>query len=310
MKTKKISYEIIFLILLFSAAHSAFSQTSAFNFQGRLNDGSSAANGNYDFQFKLFDAITGGSQISTTVVRSNLQVINGVFSTTLDFGAAAFAGGNRFLEISVRPFNSPNAYVVLGARQQILSVPYAVRATNATQADNSTNALNAATSQNSFSLGGVTASNYARLNFPNQGDIVSAANMAAGGNMTVGGNTIQLPGSNGFVKAMVVVDDDLTTGNLIIERCYNGVTGASTPATCGFTITTNSQGVYTINLGFQVNNRFASAIGRYFSGSTNIHNIGVNYRFPANNNQVIEVFTFPSGNSDDTIRADFTLIIY
>lgn len=96
---------LIFCLLIFTASEMR-AQTTAFNFQGRLNDGGSAANSNYDFRFRLFDALSGGNQVGGTLERINLQVINGVFSTTLDFGAA-FGAGNRFLEISVRPTASP-----------------------------------------------------------------------------------------------------------------------------------------------------------------------------------------------------------
>lgn len=169
------------LVLLFSISVDA--QTTAFNFQGRLNDGTSPANGRYDLQFKLFDAITGGAQVGSTADRPNLTLINGVFSTTLDYGASAFMGGVRFVEISVKPNGSPNAYVVLGARQQILSVPFSVRAANATQADNATTAQNAVTAQlaaNASSLGGVPASNYAKLDFLNLGGVRFTGNVGLG----------------------------------------------------------------------------------------------------------------------------------
>src|SRR5262245_27773822 len=123
-------------------------QTTAFNFQGRLNDGSPAANGQYDFQFRLYDAIAGGNQVGPIVNRPNLTLINGVFSTTLNFGAASFDSGSRFLEIWVKPSSIPNGYVVLGSRQQILSVPFSIRATSAADADNATNAQNAVNAQN------------------------------------------------------------------------------------------------------------------------------------------------------------------
>lgn len=202
-------------------AASAFSQTTAFNFQGRLNDGTSPANGRYDLQFKLFDAITGGSQVGPTVDKSNTMLVNGVFSTALDFGAAAFNGADRFVEISVRPNGSPNTYVVLGARQQILSVPFSVRAANATQAGFASTAANATTAQDSISLGGVTASSYARLNFGNQGDVVGA-NVGSNGYLSVQGNAFQPESSFGFVKAMVAV-----TAGGALARCYNGITGST-----------------------------------------------------------------------------------
>ena len=42
------------LLLLFSAT-SAICQTSSLTYQGRLTDGGTVANGNYDLQFALWD---------------------------------------------------------------------------------------------------------------------------------------------------------------------------------------------------------------------------------------------------------------
>lgn len=248
----------LLFLLLFVSIGTAWAQTTAFNFQGRLNDGANPANGAYDLQFKLFDAITGGTQVGTTVDRPNLTLINGVFSTTLDFGAAAFTSGNRFLEISVRPFNSPNAYVVLGARQQILSVPLAVRATSAANADLATNATNAVTAENSVSLGGVAANNYARLNFPNTGNLQTSGNVGFG---TVSPNTrLTLSGgaawtSNGWTASMNMQNGSAlgweanatgqrfgigqTNGGLRFFRTISGFGSNLTPAETDVTITDN-----------------------------------------------------------------------
>ncbi len=157
------------IFLGIAIAASSYAQTTAFNFQGRLNDGANPANGRYDLQFKLFDALVGGAQVGTTNDRPNLLLTNGVFSTTLDFGGSVFGGSDRFVEISVRPSGSPNAYVVLGARQQILAAPFSVRAANATQADNSFNAENAQNAVNANALGNIPAANYARLDMLNSG---------------------------------------------------------------------------------------------------------------------------------------------
>ncbi|MGH9799266.1 MAG: hypothetical protein ACRD82_02800 [Blastocatellia bacterium] len=70
-------------------------QTSSFTYQGRLTEGGGSANGSYDLEFKLFDALTGGAQVGTTNSLANVAVAGGVFSVTLDFGAAAFPGVNR-----------------------------------------------------------------------------------------------------------------------------------------------------------------------------------------------------------------------
>src|SRR5262245_40728025 len=94
---------ILVLIVLLNVA--ANGQNSAFTYQGSLNDNGNPANGNYDFQFKLFDLLNGGAQQGTTQTVTNIVVANGRFSVSLDFGACAscFNGSARFLEISVMP---------------------------------------------------------------------------------------------------------------------------------------------------------------------------------------------------------------
>ena len=74
---------------------------TSFTYQGRLVDGGAPANGNYDFEFKLFDALTGGAQLGGTVAQT-IAVTDGYFATQLDFGQV-FNGEARYLEIGVRP---------------------------------------------------------------------------------------------------------------------------------------------------------------------------------------------------------------
>src|SRR5262249_69320 len=60
----------------------------------------------------------------------------------------------------------------------------------------------------------------------------------------------------GLVKAMLYVDPFLPADQYIV-RCYNGITNSST-GNCGFSVTRNDVGRYTINFGFTVSDRFAS----------------------------------------------------
>src|SRR5438128_2025497 len=87
------------LLLLFVQSVSA--QSTEFTYQGRLLFGDVPANGNYDFEFALFDADAGGNQLGSTFPLSAVSVNNGVFSVRIDFGNQ-FPGANRFLEIHVR----------------------------------------------------------------------------------------------------------------------------------------------------------------------------------------------------------------
>jgi hypothetical protein len=56
------------IALLFSiivlASGACLAQTSAFTYQGRLTDGGTPANGNYDLQFTLWSSLSDGTQIA------------------------------------------------------------------------------------------------------------------------------------------------------------------------------------------------------------------------------------------------------
>ncbi len=88
---------ILLAIIILVSAMTSFAQSSSFNYQGRLNDASATANGTFQFQFKLNDAPTGGTQIGSTVLDVSVNVTSGVFSTNLGFRAMAFSDGDRYL---------------------------------------------------------------------------------------------------------------------------------------------------------------------------------------------------------------------
>lgn len=125
-----------------SASSPSATQTTAFTYQGKLSDSGSPASGSYDLQFTLWDANTGGTQqpqpSPVTVTLPSVAVTNGVFTVQLDFGAAAFPGADRFLEISVKG-PSDSGYTTLAPRQQVTSTPYAIRSISAASADAATN---------------------------------------------------------------------------------------------------------------------------------------------------------------------------
>ncbi|HQU83789.1 MAG TPA: hypothetical protein PKY59_11715, partial [Pyrinomonadaceae bacterium] len=124
---------LFFLVGCFSV----FAQTTAFSYQGKLNDGASAANGTYQMEFELYDAVSGGAQVGSTVSLNSVAVANGVFNVELDFGANAFAGGARFLSVKVKKAAEPS-FTTLTPRQPISSTPYAVRSLNATNVETTT----------------------------------------------------------------------------------------------------------------------------------------------------------------------------
>ena len=150
------------LMVLFGGL-TAVAQTTGFTYQGKLTDSGNVANGSYDLQFTLWDAATGGSQqpqpSPLTVTRSAVSVNGGVFTVQLDFGANAFPGADRFLEISVRP-SGGTTFTTLSPRQQISSTPYAIRSASTALADTATTSTSATNATNAAQLGGVAASQY------------------------------------------------------------------------------------------------------------------------------------------------------
>ncbi len=107
----------------------AVAQPTSFSYQGSLTDSGGLADGVYDFRFDLFGAPTGGTSLGTSTLLS-VDVVDGVFSVQLDFGAAVFDGADRYLEISTR-FDGDPAFTTLTPRVPIDSVPYAIHAVEA-----------------------------------------------------------------------------------------------------------------------------------------------------------------------------------
>ena len=209
-----VSAYILSATFIFSGV--TFAQTTAFSYQGRLNTGGNPANGIYEMQFQLFDSLKGGAQIGATVSDPNVAVANGVFTTTLDFGGAAFDGSPRFLEIGVRPANDPNPFTALSPRQAINSVPYAVRSVNAT---------------NAAQLGGVDASEYVTTTNGATNYIQNSINQQAGANLNIDGSgTVGSLNTSGAVS----LGGSASPGAAPATRA--GPTGATThptsPRTC------------------------------------------------------------------------------
>lgn len=168
-----------FLMILCTSIASA--QTSGLTYQGRLTDNMIAANGTYQMQFTLFNSVSGGTQIGSTADLTNVDVTNGVFTVTLDFGTTAFtAGANRYLEIAVRR-NAGEVYTLLAPRQQVTSTPYSIRS------------LSTGISDDSNRLGGLNSTLYVIGSDPRLSD---ARTPTAGSNNYIQNRATTQSGSN------------------------------------------------------------------------------------------------------------------
>jgi N-acetylneuraminic acid mutarotase len=121
-------------VMLASTAISLYAQGTAFTYQGRLTDGTNAANGIYDLRFTIYDSTNNpGTVVAGSLTNSAVGVSNGLFTAMLDFGGGVFNGADRWLEIGVRT-NGGGAFTVLSPRQPLTPAPYAIYASGVSAA--------------------------------------------------------------------------------------------------------------------------------------------------------------------------------
>ena len=129
MKTTKQILTVIALLALSGSIGTAAPLGTAFTYQGRLNDGPNPANGHYDLQLTLYDAVTAGNVLGVPLTANAVAVTNGFFTLTLDFGSV-FDGNARWLNIAVKT-NGGSVFTTLTPRQPLSPSPYAIFASSA-----------------------------------------------------------------------------------------------------------------------------------------------------------------------------------
>ncbi len=232
---------------------------SGFNYQGELLEAGTAVNGNFDFAFGLYDALIGGTQIGSNVIKNNRPVANGIFSIEdIDFGNAAYTGDALWLSVTVRETGNPGSETTLSPRQKIHAVPYAVQAefgttpwteNGTTVSYNGSAELTGTTSVNSgnggLSVGDTNSSHMTidgddiqrRINGSNDpgtmylnfygGDVRISR---PGNNTVINGGLKQTISENGVMKYLVSVD---CTSTPTVQRYYNGVNTAAITVSAG-----------------------------------------------------------------------------
>ncbi|MCA9310417.1 MAG: hypothetical protein KDA21_04375 [Phycisphaerales bacterium] len=112
--------------LLTLAAPGLSQVTSSFTYQGLLTRDDQPVQAATDFQFSLWTDEVGGVQVGATIDRT-LTPDRGVFSASLDFGAGAFSGEERWLQVAVRAAGI-GSFDILDGRQHVTPTPYALSA--------------------------------------------------------------------------------------------------------------------------------------------------------------------------------------
>lgn len=168
-------FGICLLLLQLVLFSTVAGQSTAFSYQGRLQQSGLAPSGSFDMEFSVFDDPVAGVQLGSTQTISAVPVVSGVFTVAIDFGSSVFSGAPRYLQIAVKQTGSSGTFTQLNPRTQLLSVPYAVKSS---AADTSSFASTAGTATNAAQLGGLPANQYLRTGSgPVVGDIQFTGNL-------------------------------------------------------------------------------------------------------------------------------------
>ena len=101
---------------------------SSFTYQGQLRFNNVTVVGPVDFEFRMFDAATGGKQIGPALSATRVPLQSGRFNVQLDFGVSPFGGATRWLEIGLRTPGAQNAeFTILHPRQVLSNSPYTIQ---------------------------------------------------------------------------------------------------------------------------------------------------------------------------------------
>ena len=115
------------------AASGQIPMGTAFTYQGSLEYNGSAVTDTCDFEFTLWDSLTGGSQQGPSELENGVTVDDGLFTVELDFGQQ-FDGNARWLELAVC-CPSTCAPATLIPRQELTPAPYGLYAADADMVD-------------------------------------------------------------------------------------------------------------------------------------------------------------------------------
>ena len=186
---QKLAAIALLLAMLAVQLATARAQTTAFTYQGQLNDSGAIANGSYDISFAAYDAATAGNLIGGIVTNSAVTVSNGLFTTTVDFGSGVFTGGDLWLEIAVST-NGANAFATIAPRQPFTPAPYAIYAANSATAT-------------SIAANSITAAELFTIFPPVDGQVLSftGGSLAWTDPAVAGGSVWSLNGSSAYYSA-------------------------------------------------------------------------------------------------------------
>lgn len=101
-----------------------------FTYQGQLRSAGTLVNGPVDLRITLWDSDVAGGQVGATNNYQAVPIADGRFALGLNFGATAFDGSNRWVQLEFRSPAGVGQYLTLNPRDKITATPYAMFALN------------------------------------------------------------------------------------------------------------------------------------------------------------------------------------
>jgi hypothetical protein len=115
--------------LIAASAVAATPLGTGFTYQGKIQKSGQPYSGTAQLLIRLFDSVSGGTQIGPDANLANVPVAGGLFTVELDYGAGAFNGDARWLEIQVKT-SGDAGYTLLTPRQKVTATPYSMFSTS------------------------------------------------------------------------------------------------------------------------------------------------------------------------------------
>ena len=101
-----------------------------FTYQGQLRNAGALVNGPVDLRITLWDSDVAGGQVGALNNYQAVPITDGRFAVGLNFGATAFDGSNRWVQLEFRSPAGSGQYLTLNPRDKIMATPYAMFALN------------------------------------------------------------------------------------------------------------------------------------------------------------------------------------
>ena len=101
-----------------------------FTYQGQLRNAGALVNGPVDLRITLWDSDVAGGQVGAINNYQAVPITEGRFALGLNFGATAFDGSNRWVQLEFRSPAGSGQYLTLNPRDKIMATPYAMFALN------------------------------------------------------------------------------------------------------------------------------------------------------------------------------------